>query len=242
MEDFPKSNVCLRTNLWVHLVLAWSLLFGGLMLSLKTHVLQFIPYSSFSRPVHLLQYRLLPLLCPVAALPLCFSLSSLLFTSLFHTFCLAFKSPFFPSTTDLPAVKNVDMESQAKGLVSFLEPVTVHRSPRRNYCWNKQLWEVSALVDPSLLTISQPLSAIAKTLSHRRAVMIALLSCGRNKKKEKKKRGWSEKESGVQFEVFHKREGKVVPYSRPSKRKCFKLEAAQTCQTTISVTMVTWHS
>lgn len=94
-------------------------------------------------------------------------------------FCLAFKSPFYSSDWLAYRIK-VDMASQAKGLVSFLEPVTVHHFPHRNYCWNKQLWEVSALVDPSLLTISQPLSAIAKTLLHCGAVMIALLSLGKN--------------------------------------------------------------
>lgn len=94
-------------------------------------------------------------------------------------FCLAFKSPFYSSDW-LAYRRKVDTASQAKGLVSFLEPVTVHHFPHRNYCWNKQLWEVSALVDPSLLTISQPLSAIAKTLLHRGAVMIALLSLGKN--------------------------------------------------------------
>lgn len=94
-------------------------------------------------------------------------------------FCLAFKSPFYSSDWLAYRIK-VDTASQAKGLVSFLEPVTVHHFPHRNYCWNKQLWEVSALVDPSLLTISQPLSAIAKTLLHCGAVMIALLSLGKN--------------------------------------------------------------
>lgn len=111
-------------------------------------------------------------------------------------FCLAFKSPFYSSDW-LAYRRKVDTASQAKGLVSFLEPVTVHHFPHLNYCWNKQLWEVSALVDPSLLTISQPLSAIAKTLLHCGAVMIALLSLGKNTGGE---RGWSET---VQLEVFH---------------------------------------
>lgn len=56
------------------------------------------------------------------------SLLPLLFTSLFHTFCLAFKSSFYISDW-LAYRKKVDMASQAKGLVSFLEPVTVHHSP-----------------------------------------------------------------------------------------------------------------
>lgn len=55
-------------------------------------------------------------------------------------------------------------------------------------------------MDPSLLTISRLLSAIAKTLLHRGAVMIALLSWVR---KNGEKRMIRERGSAMQLEVFH---------------------------------------
>lgn len=119
---------------------------------------------------------------------------------LFHTFCLAFKSSSFTYPPDLPTVKKKSWHGiTSKRLGKLFRASHGAPFPHRNYCWNKQLWEVAALVDPSLLTISEPLSAIAKTLWHRRAVMIALPSWGR---KKKKRRGWSENGSGVQLQVF----------------------------------------
>lgn len=106
---------------------------------------------------------------------------------LFHTFCLAFKSSSFTYPPDLPTVKKKSWHGiTSKRLGKLFRASHGAPFPHRNYCWNKQLWEVAALVDPSLLTISEPLSAIAKTLSHRRAVMIALPSWGRKKKKKKR--------------------------------------------------------
>ena len=80
---------------------------------------------------------------------------------LFHTFCLAFKSSSFTYPPDLPSVKKkkVDMASQAKGLVSFLEPVTVHHSPivitaetsssgKLQHWWTRHYWQSPSLYLP----------------------------------------------------------------------------------------------
>lgn len=138
-------------------------------------------------PIHILQCTLSPR-PPRHPAP---SPPPLLFTSLFHTFCLAFKSSFYLSHS-LACCKKSWHGITSERLGKLFRASHGAAFPRRNYCWNKQLWEVSALVDPSLLTISQPLSAIAKTLSHRGAVMIALLSWGRKtggKKEDDQRKG-----------------------------------------------------
>lgn len=73
-------------------------------------------------------------------------------------------------------------------------------------------------------------------LLHCGAVMIALLSLGKNTGGE---RGWSET---VQLEVFHNGEShsgeaKTLKLKK-KKKKYFKPNAAQTLQTTISMSMV----
>lgn len=161
---------------------------------------------------------------------------------LFHTFCLAFKSSSFTYPPDLPTVKKKSWHSiTSKRLGKLFRASHGAPFPHRNYCWNKQLWEVAALVDPSLLTISEPLSAIAKTLSHRRAVMIALPSWGRKKKKKKRMIRERERRAIAGFFFITSRE--AAPELKPPKlKKCFKPKATQTCQTAISVSMVIRHS
>lgn len=113
-----------------------------------------------------IDFRTLPLSSPPPAwLPhhSAQSLPPLLFTSLFHTFCLAFKSHFYSSIwlahCKKKKKKKVDMASQAKGLVSFLEPVTVHHSPivitaetsssgKFQRWWTRHYWQSPSLYLP----------------------------------------------------------------------------------------------
>lgn len=90
-------------------------------------------------------------------------------------------------------------------------------------------------MDPSLLTISQPLSAIAKTLLHCGAVMIALLSLGKNTG------GGEEDDQRLCSWRFFITVRVIAVKLKPlnlKKKKYFKPNAAQTLQTTISMSMV----
>lgn len=113
-------------------------------------------------PIHRLQstFPLPPSPLP-GLLELGVSLSRLLFTFLFHMFCLAFNSLFLLARLTRLPQKKLDMASQAKGLVSFLDPVMVHHSlivitaetsssGKFQRWWTHHYWQFPCLYLPKL--------------------------------------------------------------------------------------------